>query len=231
VDDHADIREPLETYLVRQGLDVRAAADAGQMRHLMRHERFDLVVLDVMLPDADGMVLCGQVMQSTGTPVILLTARSAPIDRVTGLEAGADDYMVKPFEPSELVARIRSVLRRQQRAAGGTGTTPRRYGFDGWIFDPTRRELTAPHGGPVDLSENECRLLAVLLAHPQTVLTRDRLLDLTRGADALVFDRSIDTQVSRLRRKLEPDPRRPTLIKTAWGNGYFFAADVRPLMA
>lgn len=231
VDDHADIREPLAAYLGRQGLAVSIAADAQQARHLLRHLPFDIVVLDIMLPDEDGLSLCRHVMRTLDTPVILLTAMAAPPDRVAGLETGADDYVVKPFDPAELVARIRTVLRRHRRGAPAARVAPVRFSFDGWIFDAARRELVDPAGQPVLLSEAEHQLLAVLVARPNVVLSRDQLLDLTQRDGQQVFDRSIDTQISRLRRKLEADPRRPEMVKTAWGNGYLFVADVRPLAA
>lgn len=233
VDDHADIRDPLAAYLERHGLAVSTAADAAQMRHLLRYQPFDLIVLDIMLPDEDGLSLCRHVTHSLDTPVIFLTAMAASADRVAGLETGADDYVVKPFDPPELVARIRSVLRRHASARNATQrAASSRFGFDGWVIDIHRRQLQDPEGRSVALSEAEHQLLAVLVTHPQTVLSRERLLDLTRrDADFGVFDRSVDTQVSRLRRKLEADPRRPGMIKTAWGNGYLFAPAVRPLSA
>lgn len=235
VDDHADIREPLTVYLQRQGFAVQAAADAVAARQLLQaRPGIQLVVLDVMLPGEDGLSLCRDLRASGGPPVILLTARAASADRVAGLELGADDYVVKPFDPPELVARIRSVLRR----VGGTVASPesagaqpqppaRRYRFDRWVFDRDQQELRAADGERVALSASEARLLMVLLRHPRQVMDRERLLDLMHeGETALVFDRSIDTQVSRLRRKIEVDARRPALIKTAWGNGYLLAADV-----
>jgi two-component system OmpR family response regulator len=230
VDDHADIREPLAQYLVRCGLQVAGAASAAGMHAQLAAQRFDLVVLDIMLPDADGLSLCRHVSGTLGLPVILLTARAALPDRVAGLQTGADDYVVKPFEPSELLARIQAVLRRQSRAAAAPARATR-LRFDGWTFDLARRSLHDVADQPLPLSEAEFQLLAVLVAHANEVLSRDRLLDLTQRSAQSVFDRSIDTQISRLRRKLEADPRRPALIKTAWGNGYIFVADVRPLPA
>lgn len=233
VDDHADIREPLAHWLQRQGFDVATAADARQMRHLLRHQPFDVIVLDIMLPDGDGLSLCREVAATLGTPVILLTARATPPERVAGLEAGADDYVVKPFDPAELAARIRTVRRRDVRVPRPTAPhgTASRLSFDGWLFDTLRRELRDPRGQLVLLSDMEHQLLCALVAHPHTVLTRDRLLDLMHGSDTGVFDRAVDTQISRLRRKLEADPRRPRLIKTARSNGYLFVADVQTLAA
>ena len=229
VDDQADIREPLADYLARQGLCVRAAADSTQARRLMRAHSFDVLVLDIMLPGENGLSLCREIALTLGTPTILLTAMAAPLERIEGLDSGADDYVIKPFDPQELMARIRSVLRRQRRGLTGIGTS--RFGFEGWVLDVARRTLADPAGCDVPLSEAEWQLLAVLIRHPNKVLSRDQLLDLTRQGNLQVFDRSVDTQISRLRRKIEADPRRPSLIKTAWGNGYLFAAEVRPLSA
>ena len=230
VDDHADIREPLAAYLQRQGWRVATAGSAAGMYAQLASQSFDLVVLDVMLPDADGLQLCTYVTETHGVPVILLTAKATLRDRVAGLQTGADDYVVKPFEPSELVARIHVVLRRQSRAAA-PAARKLRLAFDGWVLDLARRELSNHAAQAVALSEAEFQLLAVLVAHANEVLSRERLLDLTQRNEQQVFDRSIDTQISRLRRKLETDPRRPALIKTAWGNGYIFVADVTPLAA
>jgi two-component system OmpR family response regulator len=244
VDDHADIREPLTTYLQRQGFAVHAAADAVAARQLLQaRPGIQLVVLDVMLPGEDGLSLCRDLRGGGGPPVILLTAKAASADRVAGLEQGADDYVVKPFDPPELVARIRNVLRRVGGAVAARPDTawsdaarvpaPRpahRYSFDRWVFDRDRQEVQGAQGERIALSTAEARLLAVLLRHPRQVLDRERLLELMHeGETAQVFDRSIDTQISRLRRKIESDPRRPALVKTAWGNGYLLAADVSVL--
>ncbi|MBP0600132.1 response regulator [Herbaspirillum sp. LeCh32-8] len=247
VDDHLDICEPLAAYLRRQGMQVSMALNAAQARRLLQQQSFDLAVLDVMMPGEDGLSLCRHIGEQFGTPVILLTAMSSSADKVNGLETGADDYIVKPFDPQELVARIRTVLRRIRRSlphaapaaeavagavtshaapAQGLDQAIRRYVFDEWTLDVERRELRDREGAAVTLSSVEYRLLRVLVEHPNTVLSRDKLLDLTAGADALAFDRSIDSQVSRLRKKLEPDPRHPSLLKTVWGNGYLFAAQV-----
>ncbi|WPB56098.1 response regulator transcription factor [Xylophilus sp. GOD-11R] len=228
VDDQEDIRAPLAAYLERQGMRATTADNALEMRRHLRRRPFDLIVLDVMLPDESGLSLCDFVVRTLDTPVILLTAMAARQDRVNGLETGADDYVVKPFDPPELVARIRSVLRRQNRARVAE-RGHRRFAFEGWTFDAVRGELHTPDGEPVALSGTEQRLLDALLRHPQVPLSRERLLDLTQSGDADPFDRAIDTQISRLRRKLEKDPRRPALIRTARSAGYVFAADVRPL--
>ena len=232
VDDHLDICEPLAAYLRRQGMQVSMAFNAAQARRQLARQAFDLVVLDVMMPGEDGLSLCRHIALDTGTPVILLTAMSSLANKVSGLDNGADDYLVKPFDPPELLARIKSVLRRLARALP-VAPAPQparqaigRYVFDEWTLDVERRELLDRDGVAVTLSSVEYRLLRVLVEHPNTVLSRDQLMDLTAGADAQAFDRSIDSQVSRLRKKLEPDPRRPSLLKTVWGNGYLLAAQV-----
>ncbi|MBB5392135.1 MULTISPECIES: response regulator [unclassified Herbaspirillum] len=231
VDDHLDICEPLAAYLRRQGMLVSMAFNAAQARRLLQRQAFDLALLDVMMPGEDGLSLCRHIGERYGTPVILLTAMSSSADKVNGLETGADDYIVKPFEPQELVARIKTVLRRIARslpAATNPGHSAiHRYRFGQWTLDLERRELRGRDGTATPLSSVEYRLLCALVAHPNTVLSRDKLLDLTAGADAQAFDRSIDSQVSRLRKKLEADPRHPSLLKTVWGNGYLFAAQVR----
>ncbi|NMG36900.1 response regulator [Azoarcus sp. TTM-91] len=235
VDDHEDIREPLAAYLSRYNLEVTVAADGAGMRNALARSRFDLIVLDVMLPGEDGLSLCRWVHEHLRTPVILLTAMADTADRVAGLEMGADDYMVKPFEPRELVARIRGVLRRLRMAQPEAMQAPRdgvrRYGFGRWVLDVGRRELYGEGGRAVQLGAAEFRLLQALVEHPNTVLSRERLLDLIRGSDTPVFDRSIDSQVSRLRKKLEDDSRHPRLLRTAWGDGYLLSADVRRLQA
>ena len=229
VDDHADIRDPLAAFLRRHELEVLTAPDAATARTLLREHPIDLVVLDVMLPGEDGLSLCRHLAETTATPVILLSAMAGQDDRVAGLEIGADDYVTKPFDPRELVARIKGMLRRLGRAAAQW--QGRRYAFGDWTLDMDRRELRAAGGEPVALSSAELRLLGVLVERAGKVLSRDELLDLTRDGEVQNFDRSIDSQVSRLRKKLESDPRRPRLLKTSWGDGYVFTADVRPLSA
>jgi two-component system, OmpR family, response regulator len=228
VDDQRDIREPLGRYLLKHGLRVSAAADAAQARDLLKRSAVDLVVLDIMMPGEDGLSLCRHLRETSGVPVILLTAMADEADRIVGLEIGADDYVVKPFNPRELLARIKAVLRRAAslpRAKDGIAT--RRFAFDRWTFDVDRREVVGADGVAVPLSTAEFRLLSALVQRPRMVLSRDQLLDLTSGRDAQPFDRSVDNQVSRLRKKLEADPKNPAVIKTVWGGGYLFAADVR----
>jgi two-component system OmpR family response regulator len=228
VDDHKDIRELVGRYLGEHGFRVSVAESAASFRHVLERSALDLVVLDIMMPGEDGLSLCRQLRATTALPIIMLTAVAEDTDRIIGLEMGADDYLTKPFNPRELLARIKAVLRRAhslplQRADLRASTVR----FEDRVFDVGRREVIGPDGVAVPLSTAECRLLTVFIEHPGMVLTRDQLLDLTSGRSADVWDRSIDNQVSRLRRKIETDPRKPTLIKTHWGGGYRFTADVR----
>lgn len=230
VDDEASLREPLADYLSRQGFAVRQAADAAKARSALKDDTPDLVLLDIMMPGEDGISLCRHLVESRNLPVIFLTAKGESTDRIVGLEIGADDYVVKPFEPRELVARIRSVLRRASK--GGNGSRPdngsdAHYEFDGWQLDPLKRRLTDPEGTVVPISTAEFRLLTALLEHPNQVMDRDRLLDMVQGREAHLFDRAVDNQISRLRRKVEVDSRDPKLIQTVWGGGYMLAAEVR----
>ncbi|MCX7864902.1 MAG: response regulator [Novosphingobium sp.] len=225
VDDEAALREPLADYLTRQGFVVAQAPNAAQARSLLRQEAPDLVLLDIMMPGEDGLSLCRHLVEARDIPVILLTARGEATDRIVGLEIGADDYVVKPFEPRELVARIRSVLRRASRS-GPPPSDREVYVFEGWRLDPLKRRLTDPDGAVVAISSAEFRLLMAFLDHPRQVLDRDRLLDMVQGREAHLFDRAVDNQISRLRRKIEADSRNPELIQTVWGGGYMLAADV-----
>ena len=227
VDDEPTLREPLAEYLARQGFDVREAANAAVARADIAEFRPDLVLLDVMMPGEDGLSLCRHLVEAKELPVILLTARGEATDRIIGLEIGADDYVTKPFEPRELVARIRSVLRRAAKQPSTTPDEDALYEFEGWVLDPLKRRLTDPEGTVVPLSSAEFRLLVAFLTHPRQVLDRDRLLDMVQGREAHLFDRAIDNQVSRLRRKIELDSRDPQLILTVRGGGYSLAAEVR----
>lgn len=237
VDDDRDIRDLLADYLKQFGYRTSTAADGRAMRQVLGaaghsgQGAVDLIVLDVMLPGEDGLSLCRELRARSSLPVIMLTARGEPVDRVLGLELGADDYVPKPFEPRELLARIRSVLRRTRMLAtedDDIGDT-RRVAFSNWIFDLRRRELLSPDGAVVSLSGAEYRLLAVLVSHANRVLTRDQLMDMTKGREADPFDRSIDLQVSRLRQKLAEDARQPEIIKTVRNEGYVFVASVTVL--
>jgi two-component system OmpR family response regulator len=230
VDDEATLREPLAEYLTRQGFLVTAAASAAEARSRLREEEPDLVLLDIMMPGEDGLSLCRHLVESRKLPVILLTARGEATDRIVGLEIGADDYVVKPFEPRELAARIRSVLRRAARPASAAIPDNELLAFEGWRLDPLKRRLIDAEGATVAISSVEFRLLMAFLEHPRQVLDRDRLLDMVQGREAHLFDRAVDNQVSRLRRKIEVDSRNPELIQTVWGGGYMLAADVKRIV-
>jgi two-component system OmpR family response regulator len=233
VDDDAGIRELLAEYLTRQGMLVTAAADGSGMWRALAQGPTDLVVLDLNLPGTDGLSLCRQLRErAPSVAVIMLTARADPIDRVVGLELGADDYVPKPFEPRELAARIRNVLRRAQpgspRPGGGPGASTRapRLRFAGWTLDVAARQLLAPEGAVVMLTSGEFRLLRALVEQAGRVLSRDQLLNYSQGRDASPFDRSIDLHVSRLRAKLRDDARMPALLKTVRNEGYLLASEV-----
>ncbi|MFN5783014.1 MAG: response regulator [Novosphingobium sp.] len=230
VDDEPALREPLAEYLSRQGFAVVEAASAAEARSRLREALPDLVLLDIMMPGEDGLSLCRHLSETLSLPTILLTAKAEATDRIVGLEIGADDYVVKPFEPRELVARIRSVLRRVAKG-GPPPAEDEVFVFDGWQLDPLKRRLTAPDGALVSISSVEFRLLLAFVEHPRQVLDRDRLLDLVQGREAHLFDRAVDNLVSRLRRKIEADSRNPTLIQTVWGGGYMLAAEVRRMAA
>ncbi|RJE82306.1 response regulator [Paracoccus onubensis] len=227
VDDARDIRESLGQYLRKQGYRTQLAANGIEARRIIEEASLALIVLDVMMPGEDGLSICRWLTGRGGPPVILLTAMADETDRIVGLELGADDYVVKPFNPRELLARIRAVLRRAPMPAPTITGTQRR--FAGWEHAPATQELRHADGRHVVLTSGENRLLTVLLDHAQTVLSRDRLLDLTAGRDAKAYDRAIDNTVSRLRRKIEDDPKSPRLIVTEWGGGYMLAAPVETL--
>ncbi|PKP85743.1 MAG: DNA-binding response regulator [Alphaproteobacteria bacterium HGW-Alphaproteobacteria-2] len=228
VDDHREIRDALVKYLERNGMRATSAADAVAMDAALRVGQFDLIVLDVMMPGEDGLSVCRRLHAQGSIPILMLTALGDETDRIVGLEVGADDYLPKPFNPRELLARIKAILRRAGRAevAGGS-LAGHRLAFDRWVLDTDRRTLTETDGAEVTLTTVEFRLLTVFLERPRFVLSREQLLDLTSGRAAQVFDRTIDNQISRLRRKIEADPARPALIATVWGGGYSLAADVR----
>jgi two-component system OmpR family response regulator len=225
VDDEPGLREPLADYLVRQGFGVAQAASAAQARRELADGAFDIVLLDIMMPGEDGLSLCRHLTETRQIPVIFLTAKGEATDRIVGLEIGADDYVVKPFDPRELVARIRSVLRRTGRQPAETSEAVT-LEFEGWQLDPLKRRLIDREGAVVAISSAEFRLLMAFLEHPRQVLDRDRLLDMVQGREAHLFDRAVDNQISRLRRKIEVDSRNPQLIQTVWGGGYMLAAEV-----
>ena len=230
VDDERSIREPLAQYLTKQGFRVTQAGDAEGARARMAAYAIDLVILDIMMPGEDGLSLCRHIRETSEIPVILLTARSEETDRIVGLEMGADDYVVKPFSPRELAARVKVILRRA--AAGGArqhAPDSGSFAFAGWVLKTGERALVDREGVSVPLSTGEYNLLLALVSRPRAVLTRDQLLDLTQGREAAAFDRAIDNQVSRLRKKIEPDHKNPTIIKTVWGGGYTLSAEVTKL--
>ena len=227
VDDHSEIRDLLKRFLEQHGMRVSCARDGKEMKRLLDEREFDLLVLDLMMPGEDGLTLCRELRVKSRLPIIMLTAMGEETDRIIGLEMGADDYLAKPFNPRELLARIKAVMRRTQAEIQPVPETlTRDLRFDRWLLDVNRRELVDEDGVGLSLSTAEFDLLKVFLERPQRVLSRDQLLDLARGREAVAFDRAIDTLVSRLRRKLERDPKNPELIKTIWGGGYLFAADV-----
>ncbi|RVT43176.1 response regulator [Sphingobium algorifonticola] len=230
VDDERSIREPLAQYLQRNGFRVTAVENAREARIRLTANAIDLVVLDIMMPGEDGLSLCRHIRETSDTPVILLTARSEETDRIVGLEMGADDYVLKPFSPRELVARIKVIFRRVatggQRVAAIDGAS---YAFSGWVLKSQERMLVDSEGVSVPLSTAEYNLMLAFVTRPNHVLSRDQLLDITQGREANAFDRAIDNQISRLRKKIEADPKNPALIKTVWGGGYTLASDVRKL--
>jgi two-component system OmpR family response regulator len=228
VDDQKEICEVVQQYLSSEGYRVSVAHDGGAMRKVMAQDPAELVILDLMLPGEDGLTLARQLREDSTIGIIILTGRSETVDRIIGLEMGADDYLPKPFHLRELLARVKSVLRRvsiraQTAKPAGARTRAR---FAGWHLDLATRELVSPEGGEVRLTTGEFDLLAAFVNNANQVLSRDRLLDLARNREAGPFDRTIDVQVGRLRRKLEPDPDKPTIIKTVRGTGYIFTPSV-----
>ena len=228
VDDDLDIRTLLAEYLETFGCHTYVAADGTGMWEVLDNNPVNLVVLDLNLPGTDGLTLCRELRVRSDLPIIMLTARSAAFDRVLGLEIGADDYVCKPFEPRELLSRIRSVLRRTHASSQERNTVEiSQLQFAGWTLDLTARHLVNPQGVIVSLSGAEFRLLKIFLDNPNQVLNRDHILNLTQGRDADPFDRSIDIQVSRLRQKLEADSRDPQIIKTVRNEGYVLATHIK----
>jgi len=227
VDDDREIRSLLADYLETNGFQAFTAADGSAMWHLLEKQPVDLIVLDLGLPGEDGLQLCRRLRTQSEIPVVMLTARGEPLDRILGLEMGADDYMVKPFEPRELLARIRNVLRRRSPLTEGDSRDAQRIVFSNWTLDLVGRHLLNPHGTAVMLSGAEFRLLKIFLQHPNRVLNRDQLSMLTKGHDADPLDRSIDLQVSRLRQKLEDDAKNPVLLKTVRNEGYVLDSTVQ----
>ena len=228
VDDDADLRRMVADYLNDYEMRVTGVADGPAMRDVIAREAVDLVLLDLKLPSEDGMNLARELRAASSVPIIILTGRKDEVDRIMGLELGADDYLTKPFNLRELLARIRTILRRAQAhpAAHGEGRAPRALRFGEWELDTRSRRLTSNDGERVELTHAEFALLSAFLGAPERILSREQLLELSRGNDENAFDRSIDVQILRLRRKIESDPSRPKLIRTERGTGYFFNAQV-----
>lgn len=230
VDDHSEIRDLVRQYLEQQGYKVSVADSGAALRRIIERERqvIDLIILDIMMPGEDGLAVCRHVRANLDVPIIFLTAMVEDTDRIIGLELGADDYIVKPFNPRELLARIRAVLRRAsnpltpQRMAN----QPKMVRLGNWLVNMGRQEISGSDGVGIPLSTAEFRLLKVFIERPGLILSREQLLDLTVGRTADIFDRSIDNQVSRLRKKIEENPKNPVIIKTHWGGGYSLAAEV-----
>ncbi len=228
VDDHKDIREPLAKYLKQNGFRVSMASNGSELNTILKIAAIDLIVLDILMPGEGGLEICRRIRETKDIPVILLTAMAEDTDKIVGLEVGADDYMTKPFNPRELLARIKSVLRR-------TNFLPKQFSdidsgyvtFGDWLLNvdsqSIKKQKTEDH---ISLSTVEFKLLTTLLNHPKIVLSRDQLLDMVSNRESDVFDRSIDNQVSRLRKKIEVDPKNPEIIKTVWGGGYMLTVDV-----
>lgn len=229
VDDHREIRDAVGRYLEKNGLRATTAKSAAEMDEHLRGGRFDLVILDVMMPGEDGLSAARRLSAAGGPPILMLSALAEETDRVVGLEIGADDYLVKPFSPRELLARVKAILRRSERPellAGALGG--RKLAFAGWVLDTDTRQLVhEADGREVTLTTAEFKLLVAFLERPRFVLSRDQLMDLTSGRSSDAFDRTIDNQVSRLRRKIEANPAEPKIITTIRAGGYSLAADVR----
>ena len=227
IDDEADLRVLLERYLGDQGFAVTTRANARDLFDLLKHEAFDMLVLDLMMPEESGLSIC-QRLRAAGQviPILMLTAKGDPVDRIIGLESGADDYLAKPFTPRELVARIAAQLRRRSMDARGLSSTQEQIPFGPFVLDLKTRQLMRD-GAPVSLSSVEFVVLRALAQHPNVELSRDRLLDLSKGSDSSATDRSIDVQVLRLRRSIEDDPSNPRWIRTVRGVGYVFVPDAK----
>lgn len=226
VDDHHEIRELLQRFFVQHNYRVTVAKDGKEMKQLLSRLQIDLIVLDLMLPGEDGLTLCRDLRASSNIPIVMLTAMGDEMDKIIGLEMGADDYLAKPFNPRELLARVKAVLRRVNSLSKPISDV-HQFHFGQWLIDIHKRELIDERGVMVILSSAEFDLLRVFIEHPQRVLSRDQLLDLSKGRDGGVYDRAIDTLISRLRKKLEVDAKQPELIKTIWGGGYQLTCEVK----
>lgn len=226
IDDEKDITKPLAEYMGKHGFRVSVATNGKEMDHVLLGTNVDLIILDIMMPGEDGLSICRRLQESCKIPTIFLTALTEDTDRIIGLEIGADDYVAKPFNPRELVARVKSVLRRSQMLPPMQKKSKGKVRFAQWRFDFSLKEIVGKDNIAIRLSSGEHLLLISLIEHAGITLTRDQLLDLTKGREAKVYDRSIDNQISRLRRKLEDDPKKPQIIQTDWGGGYTFAAEL-----
>lgn len=225
VDDDLRMRELLQRYLTEQGFEIKTVSNSKEMDTALESESFDLLVLDLMMPGEDGLAVCRRLRsQNVITPIIMLTARGDEVDRIIGLEMGADDYLPKPFNPRELLARINAVLRRHEHSPQSNLNSKESFTFGEFTFDAANRSLTK-NGENITITSGEFALLKVFTEHPRQPLSRDRLMQLARGRELDVFDRSIDVQVSRLRRLIEPNPAQPKFLKTMWGFGYVFIPD------
>ncbi|WP_282605137.1 response regulator [Pelagibius sp. Alg239-R121] len=227
VDDRRDIRDPLRQFLQKQGMRVSLAASASEARKLLPDAAIDLIVLDIMMPGEDGLSLCRHIRTKSALPIILLTALADDTDRIVGLELGADDYLVKPFNPRELLARIRAVLRRSQIEQPAIVDSTANWQIGPWQFDAGAQLLRHENGADVSLSNGESKLLEVMVARAGRVLSRAQLLDLTQGREGGPFDRAIDNHISRLRKKIESPDNPDRVFQTVWGGGYKLVAEVK----
>jgi two-component system, OmpR family, response regulator len=222
VEDDPEISRMMTAYMTDHGFEVTAARSGRDLDRVMSTGKIDCVILDVGLPGEDGLSICRRLRGKSSVPIIMVTGRGTETDRIVGLELGADDYLPKPFNPRELVARVRAVIRRSNNTEPPAVEAPQTLGFEGWRLDMARRQLFAPDGAPRSLTSGEFNILSIFCQHPRKVLSRDDLLDLLHGRAAAVFDRSIDVQISRLRRKIETNLKDPSFIKTVRYGGYFF---------
>ena len=228
VEDDREISALVTRLLRANDMRASAATNGQEVDRALQNGRIDLVVLDIMLPGEDGFSICRRLRNSSNLPIIMLTAKGEEIDRIMGLEIGADDYLPKPFNPRELLARIRAILRRSSESGAGAEGESRIFTFNGWRLDPNIRQLHNPDGARIALTGGEFDLLLALCQRPRRILSRDQLIDLTKGRDAAPFERSIDVLVSRLRQKLEKQSTEPVLIQTVRSGGYMFSAEVKP---
>jgi two-component system OmpR family response regulator len=231
VEDDPEIAQTIVQAMTEHGFVVTAARSGRDLDRVLSVGKIDLVILDVGLPGEDGLSICRRLRNQSAVPIVMVTGKATETDRIVGLELGADDYLPKPFSPRELVARVRAVLRRSSAQNDNNRQPPKTLVFEGWQLDMARRQLLDPAGIPMPLTSGEFNILAIFCQHPQKVLSRDTLLDLLHGRAAAVFDRSVDVQISRLRRKIEPNQKSPTYIKTVRYGGYFFTPAVSVLEA